>query len=80
MWEARLSTQAPDIDGVCYLGDPGEGPLAPGQFRTMRITEAHDYDLVGDLIDEAPAAAPVNPFNVLPATVAASHRSALPHR
>src|SRR5258706_1297778 len=30
VWEARLSTQAPDIDGVCYISDPGESPLRAG--------------------------------------------------
>ena len=51
VWEARLSTQAPDIDGVCYISDPGESPLRAGEFRTMRIVEAHDYELTGELID-----------------------------
>ena len=51
VWEARLSTQAPDIDGVCYISDPGESPLHSGDFRTMRIVEAHDYELTGELID-----------------------------
>ena len=54
VWEARLPTQAPDIDGVCYISEPGEHPLQAGEFRTMRIVKAHDYDLTGDLID-APA-------------------------
>ena len=58
VWEARLSTQAPDIDGTCYISDPGEYPLNAGEFRTMKIVKAHDYDLTGDLIDEpAPFAA-----------------------
>ena len=51
VWQARLSTQAPEIDGVCYISDPGEQPLKPGDIRTMRITEAHDYDLTGELVD-----------------------------
>jgi ribosomal protein S12 methylthiotransferase len=51
VWEARLSTQAPDIDGVCYISDPGESPLRAGEMRTMRIIEAHDYELTGELID-----------------------------
>ena len=51
VWEARLPTQAPDIDGVCYISEPGEQPLHAGEFRTMRIVKAHDYDLTGDLID-----------------------------
>jgi len=80
VWQARLATQAPDIDGVCFVGDPGDGPLAPGQFRRMRITQAHDYDLVGDLAGEAPATPPASPFTILPAAIASSHRSPLPHR
>lgn len=56
LWECRLPSQAPEIDGVCYVNDLGEGEAAPGQFRRLRITEAHDYDLVGELIGEAPAA------------------------
>ena len=53
VWEARLSTQAPDIDGVCYISDPGEAPLRTGEIRRMKIVEAHDYELTGDLIDES---------------------------
>src|SRR4029077_407945 len=53
VWQARLSTQAPDIDGVCYISDPGEAPLRAGEFRRMRITKAHDYDLTGELMGTA---------------------------
>ncbi len=60
VWEARLSTQAPDIDGVCYIADPGEYPLRAGEIRTMRIAAAHDYDLTGSLIG-TPAARPAAP-------------------
>ena len=83
LWEARSAGQAPGIDGVCYISDPGESPLAPGQIRTMRITKAHDYDLVGDLADEAvePVGAPANPFHILPGGLVAGHAAAgLPHR
>jgi ribosomal protein S12 methylthiotransferase len=54
VWQARLSTQAPEIDGVCYISDPGEHPLTAGEIRKLRVTEAHDYDLTGEIID-APA-------------------------
>jgi ribosomal protein S12 methylthiotransferase len=57
IWQARLSTQAPEIDGVCYISDPGEHPLKAGDFRTLRVTEAHDYDLTGELTDAPPASA-----------------------
>jgi ribosomal protein S12 methylthiotransferase len=51
LWEGRLSTQAPEIDGVCYINDFGSDSIAPrsGEMRTLRVTEAHDYDLVGEL-------------------------------
>jgi len=61
LWEARLSTQAPEIDGVCYVNDFGESEPRAGEIRRMRITEAHDYDLVGGLTGAAQAWAPVSP-------------------
>ena len=63
VWEARLATQAPDIDGVCYISDPGESPLRAGEMRTMRIVEAHDYELTGELID-TPALAGATLFQI----------------
>jgi len=68
LWQARMSTQAPEIDGVCYLNDFGEVSPRPGEIRRMRITEAHDYDLIGALIDSpAPSAPPplAQPFPIL---------------
>jgi len=68
LWEARLSTQAPEIDGICYINDLDAGGT-PGEIRTLRITEAHDYDLVGGLIDRperVSAATNANPFPILP--------------
>ena len=72
LWEARLATQAPEIDGVCYINDFGPGEPRAGEMRRMRITEAHDYDLVGELIDapeqwEGAARSAANPFPILPA-------------
>jgi len=80
LWEARMASQAPDIDGVCYVGDPGDSEPRPGQFRRMRITKTHDYDLVGDLTDAYGAADPVlpNPFVIIPGH--SRRESALPHR
>jgi len=69
VWECRLASQAPEIDGVCYISDPGPRAPLPGEFRRMRITAAHDYDLVGELVDEPPACSPAagpSPFRVLP--------------
>jgi ribosomal protein S12 methylthiotransferase len=50
LWEGRMPTQAPEIDGVTLINDfEGDEPRA-GQMRRLRITEAHDYDLVGTLL------------------------------
>jgi ribosomal protein S12 methylthiotransferase len=51
LWECRMESQAPEIDGVTYINDFGPAEAAPGQMRRLRVTEAHDYDLVGELID-----------------------------
>jgi ribosomal protein S12 methylthiotransferase len=52
LWQGRMSTQAPEIDGFCYINDFAGAPPRPGEIRRMRITEAHDYDLVGSLVPE----------------------------
>ena len=44
----RHQGQAPDIDGVVYIND---GFGYPGEFVTVEVTEAHDYDLVGRVVD-----------------------------
>jgi ribosomal protein S12 methylthiotransferase len=71
LWQARMSTQAPEIDGFCYVNDFSGAPPRRGEIRRMRITEAHDYDLIGalDLPSEEPA--PIrspNAFQILAAT------------
>jgi ribosomal protein S12 methylthiotransferase len=66
LWTARMSTQAPEIDGSVLINDfEGTDPAA-GQMRKLRVTEAHDYDLIGTLLagDEAEALAP-GPFNLI---------------
>ena len=45
--EARLSTQAPEIDGVVYLTEEG---VSPGDVVEVEITEAMGYDLVATLV------------------------------
>ena len=78
LWEARLATQAPEIDGVCYINDAEPGEPRPGEMRLLRITEAHDYDLVGHLTNAPesafqPAPQSVNPFPILAAQPARPH-------
>jgi ribosomal protein S12 methylthiotransferase len=53
--KGRHPGQAPDIDGSVYLS---EGEAAPGQIRRVRIVQASDWDLVGELLDEGSAARP----------------------
>jgi ribosomal protein S12 methylthiotransferase len=50
LWEGRMPTQAPEIDGVTLINDFEGGEPRPGEMRRLRITEAHDYDLVGTLL------------------------------
>jgi ribosomal protein S12 methylthiotransferase len=58
----RHAGQAPDIDGQVYLSG---GEVRPGQIRRVQITQASDYDLVGELVDVPDAldaaAAPMPP-------------------
>jgi len=68
LWEARLSTQAPEIDGICYVNDFGSAEPRSGEIRTLRITEAHHYDLVGELVGPAEQSyrSRHDPFVILP--------------
>lgn len=50
LWQARIMSQGPEIDGVTYINDNGGQELQPGQFATVEITEAHTYDLVGRVV------------------------------
>ena len=43
----RHEGQAPEIDGVVYIDG---GSAAAGQFVDVEITEAHEYDLVGNIV------------------------------
>ena len=63
LWECRAMSQAPEIDGVCYINDFGEREPKPGEMRRYIVREAHDYDLVGELTDEVLDTAPPAPSN-----------------
>ena len=45
-----MSTQAPEIDGHVLINDVEGDEPQPGQMRLLRITETHDYDLIGTLL------------------------------
>lgn len=46
--EGRLRGQAPDIDGCVYINS---GECVVGDIVDLRITEAHTYDVVGEIIE-----------------------------
>jgi len=49
--EGRMETQAPEIDGSVLINDVPEGrEVRPGDFVTVEITEAHEYDLIGHIV------------------------------
>jgi ribosomal protein S12 methylthiotransferase len=49
--QARLESQAPEVDGHVLINDIPEGFAAkPGDFLNIEITEAHEYDLVAKVI------------------------------
>jgi ribosomal protein S12 methylthiotransferase len=52
--EGRMESQAPEIDGSVLINDVPEGAEPrPGDFVTVEITEAHEYDLLGRIVDSA---------------------------
>jgi len=51
LWQGRMETQAPDIDGCVLINDVPDGVLpAAGQIVNVEITEAHEYDLIGRIL------------------------------
>ena len=53
LWQGRMATQAPEIDGVALINDFEGAEPRSGEIRRLRITEAHDYDVVGALLPPA---------------------------
>ena len=50
LWQGRIETQAPDIDGCVLINDVPDGVLpAAGEFVNVEITSAHEYDLIGKI-------------------------------
>src|SRR6266498_2172660 len=51
LWQGRMETQAPDIDGCVLINDAPEGFMpSPGELVSVLITEAQEYDLVGRIV------------------------------
>ncbi len=47
-WFGRTAADAPDIDGKVFF--TAKGRIAPGEIINVRITEAMDWDLVGEQV------------------------------
>lgn len=58
--QGRHAGQAPDVDGHVFLS---EGEARPGELRRVTITQASDYDLVGELheLPDPAAGGPAKP-------------------
>lgn len=51
LWQGRIETQAPDIDGCILINDvPEDFVPVPGAMVNVLITEAQQYDLVGRIL------------------------------
>lgn len=51
LWQGRLETQAPDIDGCVLINDvPEHLNPRPGDLLNVLITQAQEYDLVGEVV------------------------------
>ena len=47
--QGRWWGQAPEVDGSVYLAN---GTARPGEIRRCIVTDAGDYDLLADFVDE----------------------------
>jgi ribosomal protein S12 methylthiotransferase len=57
VWEARLETMAPDIDGKLYLTDiqlPTGETAEIGDAVKVKITKTDAYDLIGNVVEILP--------------------------
>ena len=51
LFQGRLQGQTQDIDGYILINDmPDKLEPKMGEIYNVRITEAHEYDLIGELI------------------------------
>jgi ribosomal protein S12 methylthiotransferase len=54
LWQGRMETQAPDIDGCVLINDgPDDFVPAPGELVDVLITESQEYDLVGKIVSSS---------------------------
>ena len=68
VWEARLESMAPDIDGKLYLTDielPSGQVASAGDVARVEITKTDAYDLIGRVVEILPSPAP-RPMQAVP--------------
>jgi len=52
LWQGRMETQAPDIDGCVLINDvPEDFAPRPGEMVNVLLTEALDYDMLGRVVE-----------------------------
>jgi ribosomal protein S12 methylthiotransferase len=52
LWQGRMETQAPDIDGCVLINDvPEDFAPTSGELVNVLITEALEYDMLGRVVD-----------------------------
>src|ERR1043166_225875 len=52
LWQGRMETEAPDIDGCVLINDvPEDFAPSAGELVNVLITEALDYDMLGRVVD-----------------------------
>ena len=56
LWEARLQPRRRKSMASAISTILDQANARPGEIRTLRVTEAHDYDLVGELVGRSRAA------------------------
>jgi ribosomal protein S12 methylthiotransferase len=71
VWEARLESMAPDIDGKLYLTDielPSGEVASCGDVARVEITKTDAYDLIGRVVEifPRPDARPMPPVPIAP--------------
>ena len=49
VYYARSYADAPDVDGKVFF--KSETPISAGSFVDVEITEALDYDLIGEIVE-----------------------------
>jgi len=71
VWEARLESMAPDIDGKLYLTDielPSGEVASSGDVVRVEITKTDAYDVIGRVVEifPRPGARPMPPVPIAP--------------